>query len=341
MQCKATTCGAVYETHFEQFWHGQCGVRPHLLWRSVGAQVPHQLDDRNQVGDGMPYLEHMIPRRLKTTASRLRQRLFWQYRRVNWRRRVLPDFILIGTMKAGTSSLFSYLSQHPELVPSCTKEIHFFDGGLKPEIDSFEKGQAWYRSHFPAQDKVDTGSRAFEASPLYIFNPLVPKRIFELIPGVKLIALLRNPTERAISHYFHEKRKGRENLSIDEALREEEERLKHVIRVGDYKSRIFIDYSYKSRGLYGEQIQRYMNYFPWKNILTISSEELFSEPDHVLRRVFEFVGVDAGCKIENLSPRNVASNRSEVDPHVYEYLDNYFRPHNQMLYELVGKSFGW
>jgi hypothetical protein len=203
----------------------------------------------------MNYLKHMIPNWLKTTIIRYRYRLFWPYRQATWRRRILPDFIIIGAMKSGTSSLFAYLSQHPQLYPSCKKEVHFFDGGLNPKIDTFEKGQAWYRAHFPLTSKMSIDSKTFEASPLYIFNPLAPKRIFDLVPNVKIIAVLRNPIERAISHYFHEKRKNRESLPIYEALLNEEKRLEPVIKRKDYKNRIFIDYSYKTRGLYKEQLE--------------------------------------------------------------------------------------
>jgi len=253
----------------------------------------------------------------------------------------LPDFIIIGAMKSGTSSLFAYLGQHPQLFPSSKKEVHFFDGGTSADVDNYVKGQAWYRAHFPLRKHMSTDSKTFEASPLYIFNPLAPKRIFDLVPKVKLIAILRNPTERAISHYFHEKRNHREPLSIYEALREEEKRLEPVIKVEDYKSEIFIHYSYKSRGLYKKQIEMYLNYFSWHQLLVLSSNEFFNELDSTLRRVFDFVGVDTEFTAKDLKPRNVANYRSEVDADVYEYLNNYFLPHNQALYKLVGKSYGW
>ena len=265
----------------------------------------------------------------------------WSYQQVTFRSQALPDFIIIGAMKSGTSSLFDYLGQHPQLFPSSKKEVHFFDGGLTLDVDDFAKGQAWYRAHFPPKKQMSADSKTFEASPLYMFNPLVPKRVFNLIPKVKIIAILRNPTERAISHYFHEKRKGNEPLSIYEALQEEENRLESVIKVQDYKSKTFRQYSYKSRGLYKQQIEGYLNYFSWQQILILSSEELFSEPDSTLRRVLEFVGADPEFKIKDLEARNVATNRSNVDPKVYDYLNNYFLPHNQALYELIEKSYDW
>ena len=266
--------------------------------------------------------------------------LIRRYRQATWRDRPLPDFIIIGAQKGGTSSLFAYLAQHPQLLPSLKKEVHFFDGGLNYTTDNYKKGEAWYRIHFP---KKDTGahSRAFEASPNYVFNPLVPRRIFDLVPVAKLILMLRNPTERAISHYFHNKEKGHELLPMLEALRAEEKRLADVLERQDYKSEAFRHYSYKSRGLYKEQLERFLEYFPRQQLLVLCSEQFFREPDTVLRRVLEFVEVDPTFKIQNLKPRNVARNRSKVDPEVYEYLDNYFMPHNQALYNLIGESYAW
>ena len=234
--------------------------------------------------------------------------------------------------------MYYYLSQHPQVMPSFKKEIHFFDGGLDPSVDNYEKGKGWYRSHFSLRKDIGTNKKTFEASPLYIFNPLVPKRIFDLIPEIKIIALLRNPTERAISHYFHEKRNNRESLSIYEALQKEEERLNAVIKEKDYKNYSFIRHSYKSRGLYKDQLGRYLKYFSWQQIAVIESEEFFSKPENTLRQVFEFVGVDPGFKVKNLKPRNIANNRINVAPDVYEYLNNYYLPHNQELYEMVGRK---
>lgn len=285
----------------------------------------------------MPLLRKMT----SAWAKKLARRWLWRYRRVTWRSRSLPEFLIVGAQKSGTTSLFDYLKQHPQLVPSYKKEVHFFDGGLHPKRDNFKKGQAWYRAHFPLMKNVDAHSRVFEASPLYMFNPLGSRRIFNLLPDVKLIVVLRNPTERAISHYFHEVRKGCELLPIQEALWEEDRRLASVIADKDYKNDVFRRQSYKSRGLYMQQLTRLLNNFPRRQLLVLNSESLFCEPGDTLRKVFEFLGVDPGFQAKELRPRNIATNRSEVDPSVYEYLNNYFAPHNKDLYELIGEDYGW
>ena len=273
--------------------------------------------------------------------NEVEHRLKIVYRQATYFLRSLPSFVIIGAQKSGTTSLYHYLSQHPQLEPSYKKEVHFFDGGPIPDVDSFNKGPAWYRSHFRPKKLSKNDQISFEASPLYLFNPLVPQRISRLIPEVKLIAILRNPTERAISHYFHEVRGGRESLPLMDALKAEEERLKPIMAKKNYKSRCFINHSYKSRGNYYEQIKRYLNYFPMSNLLVLNSETLFNDPYIALKRVFEFVGVDSDFIVKDLSPRKVGSNKSKVGQNVIEYLDNYFRFPNQMLSELIGKEYDW
>ncbi len=268
-------------------------------------------------------------------------KLAWRYRRLTWRRRTYPSVIIIGAQKSGTSSLFAYLGQHPMLIPSNVKEVHFFDGGLDPNVDNFEKGTSWYRAHFPPRQQITDDCRSFEASPLYMFNPLASERIHNLLPSVKLIALVRNPTERAISHYFHEKRLGWESLSIEDALRAEEERLELAIRNMEYRSVEYVHHSYKSRGRYAEQLVRYYSRFPRDQILVLRSEDLFGNPASTLEMIYDFVDVDNRFKNADLEPWNVGKNRSDVDASIYEYLDDYFRPHNQKLYDLVGQNMGW
>ena len=269
------------------------------------------------------------------------RRLSTQYRQATWRERALPDFIIIGAQKSGTSSLFFYLSQHPLLIPSDVKEVHFFDGGRISGVDQYENGLTSYYAHFPLRSSMANGQQTFEASPSYIFHPLVPERIYKLIPKIKLIALLRNPTDRAISHYLHEKRKGREPLPILEAFEQEETRLKPIWENGNFRDRKFTTYSYKSRGLYKCQMERYLKYFAKEQILIIPSERFFADPLQYLQKTFDFLGVDSNYKVLDLQPKNIANNRIKVDQTVYDYLNGFFRPYNEALYELLGEDFGW
>ncbi len=264
------------------------------------------------------------------------------YRKATWKNRLLPDFIVIGAQKSGTTSLFDYLRQHHQLLPSVAKAVHYFDGGLDPRVNNFAKGETWYRSHFPLKYSARAGQKTFEATPLYMFHPFAAERIHDLVPDTKIIAMMRNPTERAISHYFHERRKpDREPLSIYDAFRQEERRLANAVRLEQYSCHSFIHHSYKSRGRYEEQIVRYLRYFPMKNIHMVRSEDLFAKPERILREVFEFLGVDPNVDLRSLHPRNVAKNKETVSQEIREYLDDYFQLHNRALYDLVGRDFGW
>lgn len=274
-------------------------------------------------------------------AFAARRQAIWQSRRATWFSRTLPSFLIVGAQKCGTTSLYDYLTEHPQLWDAHIKEVHFFDGGLNPTIDDFQKGEAWYRANFPLKNSMKPGDQTFEASPLYLFNPLAPKRIFELIPETKLIAVLRNPVERAISHYFHEKRLHREPLEITEAMAAEEKRLAPKLENKDYKSETFIHLSYKSRGLYLEQIERFLTYFPRKNLLILESERFFQDPQASLRQVCEFIDIDPTYQFKNLKPRNIAPNRINVSSEVHTCLNNYFAPHNRRLYDFLGERYTW
>src|SRR4030067_585144 len=244
--------------------------------------------------------------------------LAFPYRLATAKRRALPDFLIIGTQKGGTLSLLNFLSQHPQ-IRTAPQEVHYFDAE-----SNYKKGELWYRSHFPIRDTINPGEFVGEKTPEYLFSPDAAKRIQKDLPNVKLICLLRNPTERAISHYFMALRKGTKQHPISEAMMTREERPR----------------SFKKRGLYLEQIKRYESYLKKKQLLILSSEEFFVNPQKVLKQVFDFLGVDKTFKCRDLSPRSVASNKAPVPREVYDYINEYFKPHNQRLYNYLNRDFG-
>lgn len=265
----------------------------------------------------------------------------WYWRKATQRRRALPDFIIIGAQKAGTTSLFQYLAQHPKLIRGKKKEVHFFDGGKDPASDVYHQGLPFYRAHFPLSSQLEDYQKVFEATPIYLFHPMAPQRLYETLPQAKLIVLLRNPTDRAISHYFHSRRRGREPLPIADAMRAEDERLKQTFEQERYDDPSFRFYSYKNRGLYERQLRRYLRYFSRRQLLILDSKELFAHPRQALSKVFEFVGVDSDFKINDLRPRNAHEKPEPVPLAVREELNNFFQPFHQPLYELVERDFGW
>ncbi len=180
---------------------------------------------------------------------------------------MLPEVIIIGSMKGGTSSLFSYLNSHPEMVGSRIKETDYFLGRK-----AFSRGRKWYEGLFDGE-----GSIAFEASPNYTKRHLfsgVPERIRELVPHAKLIFILRDPISRARSHYVHNYCNGRETREFSDA-----------IRIPDN------DYVCTSRYLF--QAQAFLDHFEPDQLLFVQSERLKTERSDVMDEVARFIGIEA------------------------------------------------
>lgn len=260
--------------------------------------------------------------------------------------RVLPDFVIIGAQKSGTSSLYRYLAQHPQVRESTVKEVHYFDGGLEDGVDTHALGPRWYRAHFPRAAEMGPGQVAYEASPLYLLHPLAAARIAALMPRVKLVAILRNPTDRALSHYFHNvrnnaRRRFQEDLPPGVAMAAEEARLADVLARGDYKSEAYRAYTYKARGRYLEQLERYWAHFPRESLLVLRAEDLFEDPGGLLAGLCDFLGLDRPTGGGDFRPENVGSNREAVDPGVRAELDAHFAPLNRALETALGRELGW
>ena len=282
-----------------------------------------------------PALSKYIPKSIVATSKGLAH----LSRRISAEWRVEPDFIIIGAQRAGTTSLFAYIVQHPQILKSSKKEIRYFD-------INYEKGDLWYRTHFPLALSMKDGTYITgESSPYYLFHPHCSQRIRERIPKVKLIVILRDPVKRAISHYFHEIRNKRESLPIMEALQKEEERtateIQKMYKDPNYRSFAHQHFSYKFRGIYVDQLSRYLQLFPSNQLLILKAEELFSEPRKVMRDVYAYLNIDSTFSPGDLTAKHVGSYTEEVHRDVHDYLRNYFRPHNERLYTFLGRDFGW
>ena len=259
--------------------------------------------------------------------------------------RLLPDFIIIGTQKGGTSSLYSYLSQHPCVRAAVEKEVHFFD-------ENFDKGLNWYRRFFPtlAHKVVDLTVKkkqrllTGEASPYYMFHPLAAKRIAAIIPKVKLVAMLRNPVTRAYSHYQHEVRAGDEHLpSFEEAIAREEERLQgekeKILADEQYNSFNYRHYSYLARGIYADQLENWFRFFPREQIFIIASEDFYANPASIYQETLRFLNLP-DFDIKYYGKYN--TNQYEVmDANLQQKLSAYFQPHNKRLANMLGRQFEW
>jgi hypothetical protein len=269
------------------------------------------------------------------------------YRGITAPLRLLPDFLIIGTQRGGTTSLYHYLQAHPCLKPTTTKEIHFFDR-------KYHKGLIWYRGHFPAVWEKAYAQRvqrrAFltgEASPVYLFHPHVHKRVAQALPHVKLIVLLRNPVDRAYSQYYHSIELGLETRSFEEAIQDEAQRTaqerEKILKDEHYHSFIYRHHSYLTRGIYVEQLQAWMRFFPREQFLILKSEDFYADPTAILKKVYEFLDLpvtELQLSKKGYTPLNNTSY-SKMDGMLRTRLIEYFRPHNARLYEYLGIDFGW
>ncbi len=255
-------------------------------------------------------------------------------RRADAGRRPLPDFLIIGAQKAGTTSLHAYLSQHPDVTPPVTKEIHFFD-------KEFQRGSDWYRAHF--QRAKGPATITGESTPYYLFHPLAAERVASTLPECSLIVILRDPIYRAFSHHNHERALGFDQLSFEEAVAAEPERLAgeeaRLLSDPRYRSFAHQHHSYVSRGRYAEQIERWLEHFDRDRLLVLSAEDLFAEPVRVVLEAQEFLGLSPQ-EPADVSAKN-ARSYAPISAAMSAGLGEAFEPHNRRLYRLVGRDFGW
>jgi hypothetical protein len=251
--------------------------------------------------------------------------------------RPLPDFLILGAQKAGTSSLHSYLVDHPRVASGFTKELHYFDL-------HYSAGLRAYRACFPHRR---AGTICGEATPYYLVHPQVPRRVAADLPAAKLIVLLRNPIDRAISQHNHERAVGFEPLPLEEALDAEEGRLagerERLERDPAYESFSFMHHSYVTRGLYAEQLTRWFSAVDRSRFLILEAEALFERPQGTLDEVHDFLGLPA-YEPADLRPRHVRAYRpgeEESRERIRDRLRVTFAPHNERLYELLGVDYGW
>ena len=232
----------------------------------------------------------------------LYQKLFYQiYKRniyaLTGPIRSLPDFIIIGTARSGTTSLYYDICQHPCVLPAAYDELGYFDS-------NFHLGLNWYRSLFPTlfskwlvkQKKqfAITG----EDTPFYIWDPIVAKRILKNLPKIKLIVLLRNPVDRAYSNYHLGVRAGTENLSFEDAIKVETKRLEEINE--ESKSSIekyAIRRSYLAKGFYADQLKIWFEIFNSNQLLIISTEDLKSNPQKVINKIYNFLEIPDNHKL--------------------------------------------
>ena len=195
----------------------------------------------------------------------------------------LPNFMCIGAAKSGTTTLYDILSQHPDIFTPSFKEPHFFDIPI-----NYKKGIDWYKKEYFNSTKHPLIG---EFTPSYFFEKKSPERIFNnLGKEMKFIVILRHPVDRAYSHYLHSVRDAHEELSFLEALNNEDNRTKRFLDDGNYLA--YLRTSYYQQSLYGEMIERYLQYFSINNFCFIHFEKEFVlKREETIKKVLKFLNV--------------------------------------------------
>lgn len=252
--------------------------------------------------------------------------------RLSARLRKKPDFLIIGVMKGGTTSLYDWLNQHPDIQMSRTKEVNYFS-------KYYYNSMLHYRSFFCLK-KIN--KLAGEASPYYFFHPHVPSRVKKDLPKAKIILLLRDPVYRAYSHY--QMVKGIDcAIDFNEALELESSRigiLKEKFEKRPYYFKFSHEaYSYKSKGLYFEQLSNWLKYYKKEDILFIKSEDLFENTEKELLKIYDYLGVEKIFPTD-LSAKN-QRNYNMLSKDEYQKYQKLFQEDSEKLKELLGNHFSW
>lgn len=287
----------------------------------------------------MPYLEkllksnHTLKRTYQTIKYTVIQRHIYG---ITSPLRVLPDYIIIGTMRSGTTSLNFDLAQHPCIRAAAYDELGFFDS-------NFELGLNWYRSLFPTiftKHWIKFRKKQFlsgEDTPFYFWNPLAAERIKKLLPNVKLIVLLRNPIDRAYSNYHTAIRIGAEKASFEEQVQKELSFQKQDKK--ENYDRFVRQPSYLAKSIYIDQLEIWTRLFKTNQILVVSTEDLQKNPTSTLNEIFLFLGTHP-FQIPTPEIRK-AAKYNKMNNDTRKLLIDYFRPYNQKLYQSIGKKFDW
>ncbi|MEJ6485424.1 sulfotransferase domain-containing protein [Nostoc punctiforme UO1] len=256
-----------------------------------------------------------------------------------------PDFLIPGFIKSGTSSLYNYLISHPQILPAVDNGLCFFTDFFEQELD-------WYLAHFPsipASMNYITG----ETTPIYIYFPSITKKIFHLFPNIKLVILLRNPVDRAISSYFHQHKINCGYKLIQDNIDNILEKMPSLLdklhtfvwlepsMIKKYRSPSRQDvFSYHlMNSLYIYYLKEWLNVFPREQFLFVKSEDLFSNPSVTMKKVFSFLNLPDYPLAEY--PNYNPGSYNPISDDLRQTLAEFFRPHNQKLEEYLGMKFNW
>ena len=255
---------------------------------------------------------------------------------VRWRMRQarsLPDALILGAQKCGTTTLQHYLTRQSGVIEPLRKEVHYFDLNNS-------RGEAWYRAHF---GRAREPGLNLDSSPYYLFHPAVPGRVAALLPKAKFMVLLRDPVRRAHSGYWHQRHKGRETLSFEDAIAAEQGRIEKAhAQLADGSLELSYEhqhFSYLARGRYAEQLEQWFAVFPRARFHIVTLEELSKDPLRVLNGTLEFLGLPPAAAVDAKALN--ARRYPPMAESTAEKLREHFEPHDRRLERLLGRSVPW
>ena len=258
--------------------------------------------------------------------------------------RAMPSFLIVGAQRGGTTSLFKALLQHPSFIPPrMRKGVHYFDV-------AYGNGQSWYLGHFPRRTQLEARSRRIgapvitgEASPYYMWHPAVPGRIAADVPGVKLVALLRDPVERAYSGYAHEFARGFETESFERALELEPSRLagerERLLADPASGSHAMQHLAHAGRGEYVDQLLTLEAAVGRDRLMVLDSSDYFADPKPVFAQLCEFLGIPDAPDVTH--DRHNARPRSTMSPELEARLRERYAPYDRRLVDWLGWTPSW
>ncbi|MBI1372040.1 MAG: hypothetical protein GC159_04675 [Phycisphaera sp.] len=260
--------------------------------------------------------------------------------------RVLPDFVIVGAQAAGTTSMYTHLRQHPNVMRSAVREVHFFDA-------RFDRGVNWYRAFFSLRltaalcgalrgGPMLTG----ESTPAYMFLPQATRRMAQTLPDAKVIAILRDPVDRAFSQYHKMVRKQQTDGETFEDLIDADKQAalhadwRRMAEDASFNNWDVQQFDMLTRGHYDDQVASLLEHYPAEQVMVIQSEAMFADTQAVYAHVLKFLGL-APYTLSNLEARNVGTYNQKVCDETEARLRAYFAPHNARLAELLGVEFPW
>lgn len=247
-----------------------------------------------------------------------------------WGKRLAPSFFIIGAQKSGTTSLMMDLVKHPNVLPPLAKELYYFS-----HKRVYDKGLKNYLKGFPKfQENVITG----DATANYFETVEAAKRLKQTYPKAKILVVLRNPTDRAFSHYKMAQKLGYETLDFESALAMEIQRIK----MGDQLDHNypFQRLGYRSKGEYVTYLQAWLEYFPKDQIKIMCFETLFEENGQHYEDVLKFLNLEP-IKLKERSWQKKTNGNVKMMASTRLKLDTHFAPYNKELFDLIGHKYPW